>query len=391
MSRNSTINEDFEMAMSYKQKFESVEHIFSSDKTSVEDVKEHCIVVLDTNVLLIPYKLKNEDANEIEKVYDLLSKGKRLFLPEHVAREFAVNKQSKLSDLYKSVNDRIIRVQKLPDAAILKGTTEYNDLEKEYEALDKALQSYNKSVKGLASKIKDWSWDDPILRMYGKFFNSETIVSHKKSDDELKKDLERRQKHSIAPGYKDKAKSENSAGDLNVWLTILELGKTLQADVVFVSEDRKPDWWNQSNGSPFSPKFELINEYKLASNGKSIHFLIFSEFLKLFNVSEEVIEDVKKSEIKSQEEAFKMAKKQHMKLRKRFLATRMKREYLAFLEQEGKDPRECEGCGYIDDGDRSILEFHHLVPLSEGGDNSFDNLLLLCPNCHRLEHKKLRI
>ncbi|WP_373273014.1 HNH endonuclease, partial [Vibrio parahaemolyticus] len=25
-----------------------------------------------------------------------------------------------------------------------------------------------------------------------------------------------------------------------------------------------------------------------------------------------------------------------------------------------------------------------------GGDNSFDNLLLLCPNCQKLEHKKLQ-
>lgn len=391
MSRSSSINEDFEMAMSYKQKFENVDYIFSSDNRSLEDIRGECIVVLDTNVLLIPYKLKNEDANEIEKVYELLANGKRLFLPEHVAREFAVNKQAKLSELYKTVYDRILKVPKIPDAAILKDTDEYKGLENEYKELEQKLNSYNKSVKSLAAKIKEWSWDDPVLKMYSKFFNSETIIKHNHNDDDLKKDLDRRQKHSIAPGYKDKAKDDNSAGDLNVWLTILELGKTLKSDIIFVSEDRKPDWWNQSNGSPFSPKFELINEYKIASEGKSIHFLIFSEFLKLFNASENVIEDVRKSEVEMQTEARKVAKKAHSQLRTYFRSSLMRRAYLEHLERAGKDPRECEECGYKSEESQNILQFHHIIPLSQGGDESFENTVLLCPNCHQLEHKKLRL
>lgn len=33
------------------------------------------------------------------------------------------------------------------------------------------------------------------------------------------------------------------------------------------------------------------------------------------------------------------------------------------------------------------LDIHHLVPVSEDGPNSSDNLLALCPNCHALYHK----
>jgi len=33
------------------------------------------------------------------------------------------------------------------------------------------------------------------------------------------------------------------------------------------------------------------------------------------------------------------------------------------------------------------LDIHHLELVSEGGDNSSDNLLPLCPNCHALHHK----
>lgn len=32
------------------------------------------------------------------------------------------------------------------------------------------------------------------------------------------------------------------------------------------------------------------------------------------------------------------------------------------------------------------LEVHHVIPLSKGGDDTFDNTLALCPNCHRKRH-----
>ena len=44
----------------------------------------------------------------------------------------------------------------------------------------------------------------------------------------------------------------------------------------------------------------------------------------------------------------------------------------------------CMLCGY----DASeCIEWHHIVPLSEGGKNNYKNGALLCPNCHTLVHK----
>lgn len=36
--------------------------------------------------------------------------------------------------------------------------------------------------------------------------------------------------------------------------------------------------------------------------------------------------------------------------------------------------------------DTPYLEVHHVVSLSEGGDDSMENVLAICPNCHREEH-----
>ena len=58
----------------------------------------------------------------------------------------------------------------------------------------------------------------------------------------------------------------------------------------------------------------------------------------------------------------------------------------AALERaEGK----CEYCnapGFLTTGNYLYLETHHVVPLSEGGDDTLDNVISLCPNDHKLAH-----
>jgi predicted HNH restriction endonuclease len=51
----------------------------------------------------------------------------------------------------------------------------------------------------------------------------------------------------------------------------------------------------------------------------------------------------------------------------------------------------CERCGenapFKRKADQSpYLEVHHIVPLSENGDDTVDNTVALCPNCHRFSH-----
>ncbi|WP_456386557.1 HNH endonuclease [Profundibacter sp.] len=51
----------------------------------------------------------------------------------------------------------------------------------------------------------------------------------------------------------------------------------------------------------------------------------------------------------------------------------------------------CEGCGnnapFISKKDGTpFLEVHHVKPLAEEGDDTVENTLALCPNCHRKSH-----
>jgi hypothetical protein len=53
------------------------------------------------------------------------------------------------------------------------------------------------------------------------------------------------------------------------------------------------------------PRFELINEFRRASEGQSLHILRFSTFLELFDVSAAVVAEVKQNEADDLEMTFR--------------------------------------------------------------------------------------
>lgn len=45
----------------------------------------------------------------------------------------------------------------------------------------------------------------------------------------------------------------------------------------------------------------------------------------------------------------------------------------------------CELCGWAE----TVCDIHHIVEVSDGGRNELDNLIVVCPNHHRMIHKNL--
>lgn len=64
-------------------------------------------------------------------------------------------------------------------------------------------------------------------------------------------------------------------------------------------------------------------------------------------------------------------------------------EVVAYTQKRSNYGCEINGCGYEgfvkEDGARYI-EVHHVQPLAEGGEDSIDNTVATCPNCHRKLH-----
>jgi hypothetical protein len=77
---------------------------------------------------------------------------------------------------------------------------------------------------------------------------------------------ENRYASKIPPGYKDVAKDSTEDptrkyGDLFVWLQTIDYAKEKKCSVVFITDDKKEDWWLEQSGRTISPRPELIEEF----------------------------------------------------------------------------------------------------------------------------------
>ncbi|WP_241430174.1 HNH endonuclease [Halovivax asiaticus] len=72
--------------------------------------------------------------------------------------------------------------------------------------------------------------------------------------------------------------------------------------------------------------------------------------------------------------------------RRSYQRSRIVQEY-ALRQADGV----CQGCGdeapFLDSGGEPFLEVHHLTRRSDGGPDDPDNVIALCPNCHRRVHE----
>lgn len=277
--------------------YPNAEDIFGLSLTPVDKIKDKCKIVLDTNALLVPYLTGSESLNEIKKVFEKLKKQKRLVVPGQVAREFANNRPEKLKDIFQQLNRKQSSLQniRIGSYPLLEGISDYKEAIELEAKLNEQLVEYRKKIVSLIRKVKSWNWDDPVSLIYKKIFTKSTIIDIEIDEIEIKKQLSYRYLHKIPPGFKDDNKPDDGIGDFLIWLTILEIAKE-QKDVIFVSGDEKTDWYHRSEKKGLYPRFELVNEYKLASKGKSFHILRLSELLNLLGADDKIVKEVAKEE-----------------------------------------------------------------------------------------------
>jgi hypothetical protein len=274
--------------------------IFSFRLQTIEEIKDTCYVVLDTNILLIPYTVTQESVQTIKDTYTKLKARDQLRIPAQVAREFAKNRPMKLTALYQQLARKRntnfqVQSSRYPLLAELEA---YKDLTRLEQELQRTQEQYRIALGRLQEQVRSWSWNDPVSTIYGVLFTPETIVEPTRTEDESLADLQRRVVHSIPPGYKDGAKEDEGIGDLLIWYTILELGQN--RPVVFVTAEAKADWWYRSENQALYPRYELIDEFRRVSGGKTLHIITLSDLLRLFGVAENVVQQVKTQEQEQQ-------------------------------------------------------------------------------------------
>ena len=133
-------------------------------------------------------------------------------------------------------------------------------------------------------------------------------------------------------------------------------------------------------GFPETIKMEFLdNRYRYRPNG-DIMIIIHCEALnRIFNQDYSVEKMCEKVKVGSQSDEIRN-QLTHIYTRNKYVSEYAKRR------AGGK----CQLCGrlapFYDNEGRPYLEAHHIIRLADGGEDSENNVVALCPNCHRTMH-----
>jgi hypothetical protein len=256
------------------------------------------IVAFDTNVLLLPYSIKQDQLSSLRNLYRKLADDNRLFVPARCVREFIKNRDSNLVDVINAINTKKSQIN-LPEARIsplMEGIEGYQELLSAHGELKSAKQKYLSSLDSIIKKMRSWRSDDHITSLYNEVFTSDRIIEHSEENSELLSTWRYRLVNKIPPGYKDSSKDDTGIGDFIIWSTILKLGKEKNMDLIFVTDETKADWFVRASAEAIYPRPELVYEYRQISSGRNIRLCSLHELLKELNVSDELVSEVRSAE-----------------------------------------------------------------------------------------------
>lgn len=279
--------------------FPEADKIFSENFKAAEEIIKNGIIVLDTNVLLIPFDTNEKNVSDIKDIYLKYKSENRLFISARTAREFANNRAHKIGDVFlqirqlkEKINSGNFKINQYP---ILQNNEDYTKLITEFNLIQKSIKTAQKHLNNLEAHIQSWTWDDNVSLAYKEIFTQDIIIEVIKSKSDLEQDLTFRIEYKVAPGFKDSNKLDEGIGDLIIWQTILEIAKEKNKDVIFVTNDQKNDWFYKQDKIGLYPKYELFDEFRRFTNGKSISIINFVKFLELSDAKTDTINEIKTS------------------------------------------------------------------------------------------------
>ena len=241
--------------------------------------------VFDTNVFLNLYRYSN---NTRKQLLDAIEKLKpRIWMPYQVAYEFCKDRYSVIEESNKRFDD----IGKDADRLIKdwKQTLRLDDNNEDIATLRNYLLKWIKDNKKKNFLVFDIS-NDKIFTKLLELFDGKTGEEISSEDKKkIEKEGEERFERKTPPGYKDNAKTDNKYGDLFVWKEIIQYSKSHSVDVVFITHDRKEDWWNTCAGKTIGPRVELRKEFYQETQ-RRFHMYTMTSFLSLIN-------DIKKDSI----------------------------------------------------------------------------------------------
>ncbi|HAY3506403.1 PIN domain-containing protein [Elizabethkingia anophelis] len=267
-------------------------------KLSEDDTKyifENAFFVLDTNILINFYRYSSNTKDSFLEILNQLKS--RLFIPYQVGKEFFNNRLNEISDQKETYRSAIAIIEKLKSDFVNKNRNPFLSEEK-LKSLDNIIEELNYNSERFEEIKKEDDILDDILNLY------ENSIGDELSDEFIQKacaDGKRRYELKIPPGYKDDNKPDpvKKFGDYLLWLSIIKYAKDKNKPCIFITDDRKEDWWLlDKHDNIIMPRPELRKEFFKETGNLYYSYLPFNfldkvkYYLKV-NIEDSIIEEVK--------------------------------------------------------------------------------------------------
>ncbi|WP_229792465.1 PIN-like domain-containing protein [Cognatilysobacter bugurensis] len=262
--------------------------------------------MFDTNALLHLYRVPDQARAETVALLKQLSD--RIWIPYHVGLEFQRNRLGVIVSQRQLVDDTLKECQ---DAlAVVRGRVEKLDLDRQgidvrsaplLEALENAHSNLSDAVKKAQDKQLALSHADSVRDSIDELFAGK--VGPRPADqaavEELQREADERYSLRVPPGFNDLDKDRDpksarfvadgltysrKCGDLIVWRQTLEHVRSIGSNsVIFITSDKKDDWWLQVQGKTIGPHPELVAEMRRVAGVENFWMYSLVQFVEYAN------------------------------------------------------------------------------------------------------------
>lgn len=280
-------------------------------KDEFDELWENCVFILDTNSILNLYRYNDETRTDF---IDVLRKiENRLWIPHQVALEFQENRtevidgqENKLETIKEILNQGASSIK----GKLRKFSVKHEDF---LLNLNKLFNEFLEEIELLENQKVKLSEQDYIRDIVDDLFNGR--IGEPPTEQELTAIYEEGEKRYLIkypPGFHDltNKKKENpynfnkmsfkrEYGDLILWKEIIKEVKPRNwKHIIFITDDKKEDWWREEKGEKICARPELVEEIRKA--GVSIFYMYnperFMKYAKKYikiDIKEESINQVK--------------------------------------------------------------------------------------------------
>ncbi|MDX2002367.1 MAG: PIN-like domain-containing protein [Chitinophagales bacterium] len=298
----------------------------------------------DANIYLNLYRYSEATRTELLKVMTTLKE--KSWLPYQAAEEYFRNRltttggQSKEYDKVIGVIDELVANLGNKKRHPFISDLLYKELT---DLVAKIKSEFEQNKNQLLKRIHN----DEILEKISQLFQGKVGSRfHQEDIDRIYKEGKLRYEAEIPPGFKDGNKDASGNlyrkfGDLIIWKELIKYSKENNKSIIFITDDKKDDWWLEYSGQTIGPLPILIQEFK-QETGHAFYMYTADRFMEAAkeylqeHIEQDVIVELK--EFRQQEEELRDPLKELIKQRlHEFLSTQSKyniTEYKIASEEE---------------------------------------------------------